>query len=233
MQFNEDHTPLWEAARQLKVAHHLRPVDCPLTELLGILLEINVRPPFSLRCTTIRSQRFTTPVEWEDQAESACSAAIPAANVDVHCRRDLPSPDTYVARAQGPRKRTTRASVDHLAFAHRRTLLHSGTQSGQRQRPSASSSSSRTISNAGSTGTGTGAARPQIHQLTITTTTPTSGSGADARTGFTICSAHRHADAPPARARRARWRAQLVVAVGAVRTGAARLGRAHVSFCRL
>ena len=67
MQFNEDHTPLWEAARQLKVLTSLiLLMDDQLMKLSGIFFEINVRSPCSVRGTTIRFQRITTPLKWED-----------------------------------------------------------------------------------------------------------------------------------------------------------------------
>ena len=42
MQFNEDHTPLWEAARQLKVRIFTSSVDRSLIVSTGILCETNV-----------------------------------------------------------------------------------------------------------------------------------------------------------------------------------------------
>ena len=67
MQFNEDHTPLWEAARQLKVpiSFFLLTND-QLIRLSGIFWEIDVRSPCSLRGTTIRFKGSTTPLKWED-----------------------------------------------------------------------------------------------------------------------------------------------------------------------
>jgi hypothetical protein len=67
MQFNEDHTPLWEAARQLKVSTFFSLLtDDQLIKLSGTFCEINVRSPCSVRGTTIRFQRSTTPLKWED-----------------------------------------------------------------------------------------------------------------------------------------------------------------------
>ena len=87
MQFNEDHTPLWEAARQLKVpTFSFSLTDDQLIKLSGIFWEINVRSSFSVRGTTIRFQRSTAPLKWEDQVESSSTASIPTPNFDLHYR---------------------------------------------------------------------------------------------------------------------------------------------------
>jgi Bromodomain len=62
MQFNEDHTPLWEAARQLKVSCFRSLGWLFLMTSTGVLCEIDVRPPSSLCGAAIYPQRFTTPI---------------------------------------------------------------------------------------------------------------------------------------------------------------------------
>ena len=121
MQFNEDHTPLWEAARQLKVpiSFFSSLTDEQLIKLSGIFCETNVRSSCPVRGTTIRFQRPTTSFKWEDKAESACSASIPTPNFDLHyCDLPTTAPDD-VTHAQGSLKRITRSSnTDSLPRAH-------------------------------------------------------------------------------------------------------------------
>jgi hypothetical protein len=203
MQFNEDHTPLWEAACQLKVHISTPPVSRQLIGSTGILCETNGRPSFSIHGAAICTKRPTTPIERKDQAEGTITA-FSSTSFDLY-DYNIPASGKRTSRAQSARERHACTSV--ILFACRWTVLYARIE--PCQRPVATWTSSENFpSPARSADTGTGI-----------------------DPGVALSRTDHHADAPPARTRRARWRAQLVAAAGALRVWAMRLGCAPIPLC--